>query len=187
MNNPPPEMPPADRTLPRNSPITVPTTTRVPKSRLEYWGANNMLFRGRLDRTSFAMAMLLTYILLAITGYGVLFSIALLLIIADDRAYFIVFPFIAFCLGLFSIAVVLHFSAVTRRLHDINKPGSSAWLYYGAVLASIPGTKGPNRYGTHGRHLRFLELLSLGINEPPTHYVPNQKNHYKKYSNGTIE
>ena len=153
----------AQRDTPHYQPPHPSAQSTAQKSKLEYWGANNMLFRGRLDRTSFAAAMILTYILLAVTGYLVALAVALLQIIIDDRAYFIFIPFLVFCLGLFSIAGVLHFSAIARRLHDFEKPASSWWLYYGALLASVPGTKGPNRYGDTGRHLRILELLSLGI------------------------
>jgi len=101
-------------------------------------------FQGRIDRQAFALGGLLLYVARLYPVYRIIAT-------TDEAAQ-------SFWGGIFliviGVALVSHVAMCAKRLHDINRSGWLALLFVVGdilmflVLCFLPGTKGPNRFGS---------------------------------------
>lgn len=101
-------------------------------------------FSGRIDRTVYALGGLLLYLLR-------LFPVYRIMVASDEAGTTFWGGIFLFAAGL---SLVLHIPLAAKRLQDLDKPGWFGVFFIVAdilmyiPLCLIPGTAGPNRYGS---------------------------------------
>lgn len=112
-------------------------------------------FSGRIDRSIYALAGLLVFIIQALIVY--LYLQPMLGMLAegslDPAEALTLTPMTNLQSGLFLLGQFAHVALAAKRIHDFGRSGFFAILFMFAgllayvVLCLIPGSAGPNKYG----------------------------------------